>query len=37
MFKQKRAKSTILYIEERPLIFIVAVSGVYSQQPFQVP
>lgn len=36
MFKQKRGKSTILYIEERPLIFMAAASGGYYQQPFQV-
>ena len=36
MFKQKRGKSTILYIGERPLIFMAAVSGGYYQQPFQV-
>lgn len=29
MFKQKRGKSTILYIEERPLIFMAAASGEY--------
>ena len=28
MFKQKRGKSTILYIEERPLIFMTAAFGV---------
>ncbi len=36
MFKQKRSKSTILYIEERPLIFMAAAFGGYYQQPFQV-
>lgn len=36
MFKQKRGKSTILYIEESPLIFMTAASGGYYQQPFQV-
>lgn len=35
MFKQKRGKSTILYIEERPLIFMV-VSGGFYQQPFLI-
>lgn len=36
MFKQKRGKSTILYIEERPLIFMAAASGGYYQQPFLI-
>ena len=36
MFKQKRGKSTMLYIEERPLIFMTAAFGGYYQQPFQV-
>ena len=36
MFKLKRGKSTISYIEERPLIFMAAASGEYYQQPFQV-
>mgnify|MGYP006977738309 FL=1 len=36
MFKQKRGKSTILYIEESPLIFMAAAFGGYYQQPFQV-
>ncbi len=35
MFKQKRGKSTILYIEERPLIFMAASDGYY-QQPFLI-
>ncbi len=36
MFKQKRDKSAILYIEERPLIFMAATSGGYYQQPFLI-
>lgn len=32
----KRGKSTILYIEERPLIFMAAASGEYYQQPFLI-
>lgn len=36
MFKPKRGKSTILYIEERPLIFMAAASGEYYQQPFLI-
>lgn len=36
MFKPKRGKSTISYIEERLLIFMAAASGEYYQQPFQV-
>ena len=36
MFKPKRGKSTISYIEERPLIFMAAAAGEYYQQPFQV-
>lgn len=37
MFKQKRGKSTILYIGERPLVFMAAALGEYYQQSFQVP
>ena len=36
MLKQKRGKSTILCIEERPLIFMTTAFGECYQQPFQV-
>ena len=33
---RRAGKSTMLYIEERPLIFMTAAFGGYYQQPFQV-
>lgn len=36
MFKPKRGKSTISYIEERPLIFMAAASGEYYFGGFKI-